>query len=80
MEIVGICRTSAAAVELCKAVPAFFLCVDIAALELVHNILTLDALVYISHEVLLLTDKLVARIKISPRRYRQILRTGTTAA
>ena len=66
MEIVGICRASAAAVELCKTVPAFFLCVDIAALKLVHDILTSNTLIHISHEKLFLTHKLMTRIEDLP--------------
>ena len=75
MEVVGIGCASAAAVKSCEAVSALFFCVDIAELKLVADIGSGDTGVYIAHQEIFLTYKLVARIKVAPRSHCQILRT-----
>ena len=60
MEIKGIGRTAATAVKLGKTVFAFFLGINITALELFLQIRPFDAIKYISHQEIFITNKLVA--------------------
>ena len=73
MEIVGVCCTSATAIEFCKTVTAFFFRINIAALKFITDILTFDTLVHISKQEILISNKLMTRIKVTPRCHCQIL-------
>ena len=79
MEIVGVCCTSATAIEFCKTVTAFFFRINIAALKFITDILTFDTLVHISKQEILISNKLMTRIKVTPRCHCQILCSRTTA-
>ena len=79
VEVVGVRRAAAAAVELRKAVSALLFRVDVAALELIHDLRLRNPLVHISHQIFVNPDKLMARIEISPRRHGKILCAGAAA-
>lgn len=49
VEVVGVGRTSAAAVKSREAFFAFFLRIDIAALEFITDLRILDPVIYIAH-------------------------------
>ena len=73
LEMECICRTSATTVETCEAVFAVFLCVNVASAEFLLEFRLCDAFVYISHEILFFTNKLVTWVKITPGCYSQVL-------
>ena len=73
LEMECICRTSATTVETCEAVFAVFLCVNVASAEFLLDFRLCDAFVYISHEILFFTNKLVTWVKITPGCYSQVL-------
>ena len=75
MEVVGICRTTTAAIKSRKTVLAFFLGIYIAGLEISYNVISFYALIYISKQKLLVANKLMARIEVSPGCHSQVLRT-----
>ena len=77
--MVGVCHTAAAAIKSGEAVTAFLLGVYIAAPELIRNLRLCNAIVYISHQEVLIPYKLVTWIEISPRRYCQVLCAGPTS-
>ena len=60
--VMGIGRTSAAAVQLGEAVGAFLVGVDIAAFKLIADGCIGDSVIDITQKELLLTDKLMAWI------------------
>ena len=73
LEMECICRTSTTTVETCEAVFAVLLCVNVASAEFLLNFRLCDAFVYISHEILFFTNKLVTWVKITPGCYSQVL-------
>ena len=77
--MVGIRRTSAAAVKFGKAFSALILGVNITALKLLPEILPDNSLLHVSHEKFFVPHKLMAGIKVSPGRHGQIFRTGAAA-
>ncbi len=62
--MVGVCHTAAAAIKSGEAVTAFLLGVYIAAPELIRNLRLCNAIVYISHQEVLIPYKLVTWIEI----------------
>ena len=78
-EIIRICCTSAAAVEPGKTFSAFFFCIDVAALKFITDLCIFNPIIHIAEQELLIAYKLMARIKITPRRYRKVLGSRTTA-
>ena len=62
VEIPGVRRTSAAAVEFCETIRAFILGINIAKLEFVANICLDNTIPDITHQEFILTDKLVTWI------------------
>ena len=73
MELIRIGRTAAAAIKSGKAVPAFFLGIHTAALKFCTNFGMLYTLIDIAEIIFRSAHKLMARIQITARRYRQIL-------
>ena len=79
MEMVGIGGAAAAAVESGKAVPAFFLGVNVALLKLLLELHIGHAVRHISHKERLTSHKLMAGIQIPPWRDCQVFCPRTTA-
>ena len=79
LEMECICRTSATTVETCEAVLAVFLCVNVASAEFFLDLRLCDTFIYISHEILFFTHKLVTWVKITPGCYSQVLCSSTAA-
>ena len=79
MEVVRIGRTASAAVEPGIAVPALFLGIDIAELELVPHRRIHDALIHIAQLEVLQARELMAGVNVSVRRNGKILCSGTAA-
>ena len=75
VEVEGICRASAAAVEPCKALAALLLGINVAFFEFVDRFCLFHAFVNISKAEIFLSYELVARIEIAPRGNCQVLRT-----
>ena len=57
--MIGVCCTSAAAVESCKTVSAFFFCINITAFEFIPDIRTFYAIPYISHQELFISMEIL---------------------
>ena len=79
MEIIGVRRTSSATIELGKTLLTLVLCIDIAAFELIADIISDHTGIHIAHEELLITHELVTGIQVSPGSNRQIFGTGSAA-
>ena len=77
--MIGICRATAGAVELCPAVLAFGTAVSVAACEPVAEFRVLNAVVDITHLVCVVADELVAGIEVAPRCDGEILCAGAAA-
>ena len=71
--MISIGSTATTAVKSCKAVLAGFFGVNITFTKLITNLRMYDSLIYVSHKELFFTNKLMTRIKISPRSYCKIL-------
>ena len=70
---------AAAAIKPCPAILAVWSGVGVAQLVLVLDFAVIHALPDIAEPVFLIADKLVAGIKVAPRRYRHIFRAGAAA-
>ena len=73
MEVIGISSTASAAIESGKAFLTFFLGIDVAALEFVLNLRMNDSRVHVAQKEFLVSDELMAGIKIAPGGNCQIL-------
>ena len=69
MEVVRIGCTSTTTIKSCKTFPALVLGIDIAGLELVTQVCIDHAIIHISHQKVGISNKLMARIKITCRCY-----------
>ena len=78
-KVIRIGRAPAAAIKFSETAAALFFRVDITTFKFVTNLRLRDSVVYIAQQKLLVADKLMAGIEISPRRDRQILRAGAAA-
>ena len=66
---------AAAAIKLREAILTLVLGINITFFKSIPDICADDSLVYISHNKLFLPHKLMTGVKVSPGRYRQILRS-----
>ena len=72
-------RASAGAVQLCPAVGAFRVRINVAGAEFVLNLFVCDPVPYVAETEFFISHKLVAGIKITPRRDCHVLRPGAAA-
>src|SRR5699024_8439247 len=70
---------SSAAVKSGEALPAVFFCINVAVLKFVLDLGMRNTVIHISHEELLFSHKLMAGIKIPPRRHREIFHSGSAS-
>ena len=66
LEVISIGSAAAAAVKSCKALLTFFLCINIAAFELILDLRVDDSRIHIAKKEFFISDKLMAGIKITP--------------
>ena len=78
LEIVGV--TSAAAKEFCPTVAAFFLFINVGGCKIALNLAVKRSVLDRAHYIIGHADKLVARINVAIRSYRNVLVAAAASA